>query len=84
MSKTALVLAGGGSRGSYELGVWQALRELDIELHIAVSYTHLDVYKRQLIQSLVCCIIFVAQIIFLRRKICLSCWLFQIRQSIPL
>ena len=34
MSKTALVLAGGGSRGSYELGVWQALRELDIDIHI--------------------------------------------------
>ena len=37
MSKTALVLAGGGSRGSYELGVWQALRELDIELHIVTG-----------------------------------------------
>jgi NTE family protein len=26
--KTALVLGGGGSRGAYEIGVWQALREL--------------------------------------------------------
>ncbi len=30
MGKTALVLAGGGSRGSYQIGVWQALREMDI------------------------------------------------------
>ena len=37
MSKTALVLAGGGSRGSYELGVWQALRELDIDIHIVTG-----------------------------------------------
>ena len=27
--KRALVLAGGGSRGAYQIGVWQALRELD-------------------------------------------------------
>ena len=32
--KTALVLGGGGSRGAYELGVWQALRELDIKIDI--------------------------------------------------
>lgn len=34
MGKTALVLAGGGSRGAYELGVWQALREMGIEIHM--------------------------------------------------
>ncbi len=28
--KTALVLGGGGSRGSYQIGVWRALRELGI------------------------------------------------------
>ncbi len=28
--KTALVLGGGGSRGAYEIGVWQALKELGI------------------------------------------------------
>lgn len=28
--KTALVLGGGGARGSYQLGVWKALRELGI------------------------------------------------------
>ena len=28
--KTALVLGGGGSRGAYEAGVWQALTELGI------------------------------------------------------
>ena len=34
MKKTALVLSGGGSRGAYEIGVWKALRELDIRLDI--------------------------------------------------
>lgn len=34
MRKTALVLSGGGSRGAYEIGVWKALRELDIRLDI--------------------------------------------------
>lgn len=29
--KTALVLGGGGARGAYEIGVWQALKEMDIE-----------------------------------------------------
>lgn len=29
--KTALVLAGGGARGAYEAGVWQALTELGVE-----------------------------------------------------
>ncbi|WP_312640852.1 patatin-like phospholipase family protein [Hydrogenoanaerobacterium sp.] len=37
MGKTALVLAGGGSRGSYELGVWQALREMDITIDIVTG-----------------------------------------------
>lgn len=35
--KTALVLGGGGARGAYEVGVWQALRELDIPLDIVVG-----------------------------------------------
>lgn len=30
--KTALVLGGGGSRGAYEIGVWQALKELGIRV----------------------------------------------------
>lgn len=34
MKKTALVLAGGGSRGAYEMGVWKALHEMDIPFHI--------------------------------------------------
>lgn len=34
MKKTALVLAGGGSRGAYEMGVWKALVEMDIPFHI--------------------------------------------------
>lgn len=37
MGKTALVLAGGGSRGSYEMGVWQALREMDINIDIVTG-----------------------------------------------
>ncbi|MEG1953162.1 MAG: patatin-like phospholipase family protein [Hydrogenoanaerobacterium sp.] len=37
MGKTALVLAGGGSRGSYELGVWQALREMDITIDMVTG-----------------------------------------------
>lgn len=32
--KVALVLGGGGSRGAYQIGVWQALRELDVRLDI--------------------------------------------------
>ena len=32
--KTALVLGGGGARGAYEIGVWKALREMDVKIHI--------------------------------------------------
>jgi NTE family protein len=32
--KRALVLSGGGARGSYQIGVWKALRELDIKYDI--------------------------------------------------
>jgi len=35
--KTALVLGGGGSRGAYEVGAWQALRELGIPIHIVTG-----------------------------------------------
>ena len=34
MKKTALVLGGGGSRGAYEIGVWQALREMGIRIDL--------------------------------------------------
>lgn len=37
MKKTALVLSGGGSRGGYEIGVWQALNELGIPIHIVTG-----------------------------------------------
>lgn len=37
MSKTALVLGGGGSRGAYELGVWKALRELGVKIDIVTG-----------------------------------------------
>lgn len=35
--KTALVLAGGGSRGAYQIGVWQALREMEIPIQIVTG-----------------------------------------------
>ena len=35
--KTALVLSGGGSRGAYQCGVWQALTELGTEIDIVVG-----------------------------------------------
>lgn len=35
--KTALVLSGGGSRGAYQCGVWQALTELGIDIDIVVG-----------------------------------------------
>ena len=37
MAKRALVLAGGGSRGAYQLGVWQALRELQVDFQIVTG-----------------------------------------------
>lgn len=37
MEKYALVLGGGGARGAYEIGVWQALRELNIPIHIVTG-----------------------------------------------
>lgn len=35
--KQAVALSGGGTKGSYELGVWQALRELNIEYEIVTG-----------------------------------------------
>ncbi len=35
--KTALILGGGGSRGSYQVGVWKALRELGIEIDLVAG-----------------------------------------------
>lgn len=37
MGKTALVLGGGGARGAYEVGVWQALCEMDIPVQIVTG-----------------------------------------------
>ncbi|MFV0497425.1 MAG: patatin-like phospholipase family protein, partial [Candidatus Fimivivens sp.] len=34
MHKRALVLGGGGAKGSYQMGVWQALRELELGVDI--------------------------------------------------
>ncbi|HRR36848.1 MAG TPA: patatin-like phospholipase family protein, partial [Clostridia bacterium] len=35
--KYQLVLAGGGARGSYQIGVWKALRELNIEVDMVIG-----------------------------------------------
>lgn len=35
--RTALVLGGGGSRGAYEIGVWQALNELGIRIDMTIG-----------------------------------------------
>lgn len=35
--KTALVLSGGGSRGAYQCGVWQALTELGVQIDIVIG-----------------------------------------------
>ncbi len=35
--KIGLVLGGGGSRGAYEIGVWQALRELGIDIDVVTG-----------------------------------------------
>ena len=37
MSKIGFVLSGGGSRGAYEVGVWQALRELGIKIDVVTG-----------------------------------------------
>ena len=36
MAKLGLVLAGGGGRGSYEIGVWKYLREIGLDKNISV------------------------------------------------
>lgn len=37
MEKYGLALGGGGSRGAYEVGVWKALKELNIEISVVVG-----------------------------------------------
>ncbi len=44
--KIGLVLAGGGGKGAYELGVWKALREIKITKNITVfSGTSIGAFK---------------------------------------
>ena len=38
--KRALVLSGGGSRGSYEIGVWEALEEAGLRFHMCFGTSH--------------------------------------------
>ena len=33
----AIVLAGGGARGAYEMGAWRALRELGVEYQMVLG-----------------------------------------------
>ena len=35
--KRAIVLGGGGSRGSYQLGAWQALNELGVDYQMVLG-----------------------------------------------
>ena len=35
--KTGIALAGGGSKGSYQIGVWKALRELGVDYDIVTG-----------------------------------------------
>ena len=35
--KLGIALAGGGSKGAYEMGVWQALRELNVSYDIVTG-----------------------------------------------
>jgi len=37
MGKVGLVLSGGGSRGAYQIGVWQALRELGVKIDLVAG-----------------------------------------------
>lgn len=37
MTKRAIALAGGGSRGAYQMGVWKALREMEIDFQIVTG-----------------------------------------------
>ena len=37
MGKKAIVLGGGGSKGSYQVGVWKALQELGFEYEIVTG-----------------------------------------------
>ena len=37
MLNRGLVLGGGGSRGAYEIGVWRAARELNIEFDVVTG-----------------------------------------------
>ena len=37
MKKTAVVLAGGGSRGAYQIGAWKAMRELGIDYQLVTG-----------------------------------------------
>ena len=47
--KVGLVLSGGGGKGAYELGVWKAIRELEVEKYItAVSGTSIGAMNAML------------------------------------
>ena len=37
--KQAIALAGGGTKGAYQVGAWKAMRELGIPFDICLLYT---------------------------------------------
>ena len=46
--KIGLVLSGGGGKGAYELGVWKALKELNLNKYISVfSGTSIGAFKKR-------------------------------------
>jgi len=47
-TSVALVLSGGGARGAYQIGVWKALRELNIDI-VAVYGTSVGAINGALI-----------------------------------
>lgn len=49
--KTALVLSGGGSRGAYQCGVWQALSELGVKIDIVVGVSVGAINGAMVVQS---------------------------------
>ena len=50
--KIGLVLAGGGARGTYQIGVWKALIELGIDKYIkVVSGTSIGAVNAMLFQQ---------------------------------
>ena len=46
--KIGLVLSGGGGKGAYELGVWKALKELNLNKYISVFSGTFEIEERDI------------------------------------